>query len=127
MGHSELAQQLEGRPRQWDVAVSPALAVDVQQHARTVDVGGLEADALAESQSTGVDGDEAGPIERPGDGVGDPPDLAAAEDDWDLVLRHGSSRPKGGPLVPQGPLEEELEPHRAIVWVPRSTFLSTVR
>jgi hypothetical protein len=29
--------------------------------------------------------------------------------------------------VPQGPLEEELEPHRAIVWVPRSTFLSTVR
>lgn len=59
MSEPVLAQQMEGRLGQRDVAVLGALtAVDMDHHALAVDVGDFEMPRFVKAQATGVDGGE---------------------------------------------------------------------
>ena len=55
------AQQLKGRLRQSDVAILSALAaVDMDHHARAIDIGDFKMECFVKSQAAGVDGGEVG-------------------------------------------------------------------
>ena len=63
VGEPIAAQQLKGRFGQWDVAILGALAaVDMDHHARAIDIGDFEMESLVKSQAAGVDGGKIGII-----------------------------------------------------------------
>ena len=58
-----LAQQLKRRVRQQNIAVLGALAaVDMDHHARAIDIGDFEMESLVQAQAAGVDGGEVGVV-----------------------------------------------------------------
>src|SRR5712691_3137569 len=124
MGAPVVAQPREERRRQRHVAVAAALAVNVQQHPATVDVGDLDPRAFEQPQAARVDRRQALAVDADAHQSEYLPHLVAAE--------HG-----GQPRRRRGPHEAERRPgwcsvcsyrnriaHNAIVAVVRATCFS---
>ncbi len=103
------AQQGQRVHRQGDVAVAPALAMDVQQPSGAVHVGDLEVGALHQAQPADVDGRQARPVDRQPDATQDAAHLVATQDDRELLLPDGPHQAQQLPLAAQAALVEELD------------------
>jgi hypothetical protein len=80
-----LSEQVESHRGQGYLAVTTALAADMEDSAGTVDIGELEAGAFHEAQATCVDSGQADAIDGDADGVENAPDLLSAEDDGERL------------------------------------------
>ena len=93
-----------------DVAILAAFAVlDMEHHARSVDVGHLEVGQLGAAHACAIEGDENGAVEGNGRGVDQAGDLFRAPDDRQVnaLLRVGHFVAGPGPL--QGLEEKEAQ------------------
>jgi len=107
----ECAKQVEQPLRQGHIAIASALAEDyMHDHARTVDVCDAEERAFAEPKPADVDGGEAGAVSVVANGGKDAPSLLASQYHRKAVLTRGAHDVEDAPFVPQGLLEEELDP-----------------
>ncbi len=104
------AQQRQAALGQGDVAVLVALGVaEVQQLALAVDVADLQADAFLQPQPAGVDGGQADAIRRAVHTGQDLTDLGGTKHRRQFLLVGRADQVEGGPVAPQGVLEEELD------------------
>ena len=63
VGEPIAAQQLKRRLRQRDVAILGALAtVDMDHHARAIDIGDFEVESFVKSQAARIDGGQIGVV-----------------------------------------------------------------
>ena len=104
-----LAQHIERTVGERYVAILATLAMDVEQLARAVDVGDLEAGPFHEPEAAGVDRGEADAIHGNAHGGENPPHLLAAQDHGELLLALGAGDVEHGPLPRERLLIEELE------------------
>lgn len=93
VGFPELAQEQQGALGQGDVAVAIAFAgADMQEHASGIDVGNLEAQAFTQSQTAGVDGDEADAMVEQGNLGQDAANLAGGKHHGEFELGVGAGQ-----------------------------------
>ena len=81
----------------------------MDQSAGAVDLRHLETRALQQPQATGVDGDEAEPIDGQPDQRQDAPDLVAAEDDGQPVRLRWAHQRQDRERLAERVLDEELD------------------
>lgn len=110
MGPPVLAEQPEGLLRQRDVAIPPALAVDVELHAGAVYLGHLQPGPLHQAQPAGVERRQADAVDRDTHLGEDAADLLAAEHDGQLLLPGRTDDLEQVPLPPEGLFEQDLDP-----------------
>lgn len=106
-----LAQEQQGALGQGDVAVAIAFArADMQEHASGIDVGNLEAQAFAQTQTAGVDGDEADAMVQQGNFGQDAANLGGGKHHRELELGIGAGQFHFvGPGAVERFLPEELD------------------
>ena len=111
MGFPELTQPEQGALRQRDVTVAIAFpAADVQEGALAIDIADLQAEALAQTQTAGVDRGQGDAMIEGFDAAQDLADLGGGEDDGEFELGSGASELEfGGPGTLEGFLPEELD------------------
>jgi hypothetical protein len=104
------AKHGEGPQRERNVTVLAALGgTNVELHPSAVDLADLEIDALADAQAAGVDGGEAGAVDRLLELSQEMPDLVNAQDHRQLVNGAWTKEVEAGPGPTKGMLEEELD------------------
>ena len=82
-----MAEQFQGALGQGNIAVAVAFAAaDVEQHAPGIDVAHLQAQTLAQAQSTGVDGSQANVMIKALDFGENIADLRSGENDRQFEL-----------------------------------------
>ena len=104
------AEHDERLRRQRDVAVPPALAVEVQHAPSAVHVGDMKVGALQQAQPADVDGRQARPIDGQPNRAQDALHFLATQDDGQLLLPGRSHELEELPLPAQRALVEELDP-----------------
>jgi len=104
-----VAQQREGRLRQGDVAVVLPLPGHMDEPAGPVHLGHLETRALQEPQATGVDRNEADPVDGKAHEVKDAPDLLAAEHGGQLVRVRRAHQRQARERFAERVLDKELD------------------
>jgi len=111
MGFPLLAQEEQGALGQGDVAIAIAFArADMQEHASGIDVGNLEAQAFAQTQTAGVNGDEADAVVQQGNFGQNEADLGGGKYDGELELGIGAGQFHFvGPGTVESFLPEELD------------------
>ena len=111
VGDPVAAKNLQGALGKRDVAVFGPLAMThVDEHPRgTVDIGDLKMGAFLKPQPAGVDGGEAGAVERQADTAKDRSNLFRAQDHRELLLPGGPNEGESAPLSLEGFLIEELD------------------
>jgi len=111
MSFPECAQMLQSARGQGDVTVTVAFAgADVQEHPSGIDVGHLQVQPFAQTQSAGVKSDEGDPLVQGGNAGEDLADLLGGEDDGQFELRLSASQFQFcRPNSPQGFLPKKFD------------------
>ena len=110
VGCPVLSEQGEGAERQGDRAVLGACAAThMDEHAGAVDSGDLEVGALWQSEPTGVDGGQAGPIAQQLKGCQHGAHCFDTEDHGECLLPWGTHQGQRGPCPLAGVFGEERD------------------
>ena len=111
VGFPDLAQKEQGALGQGDVAVAIAFTrADMQEHASGINVGNLETQAFAQTQTAGVDGGKADALVQQGNFGQDAAHLGGRKHHGELELGIGAGQFHFvGPGTVEGFLPEELD------------------
>ena len=111
VGFPELAQEEQGALGQGNVAVAIAFArADMQEHASGINVGNLEAQAFAQTQTAGVDGGKADTLVQQRNFSQNTANFGGRKHDRELELGIGADQFHFvGPGTMEGFLPEELD------------------
>ena len=111
VGFPDLAQKEQGALGQGDVAVAIAFTrADMQEHASGINVGNLEAQAFAQTQTAGVDGGKADTLVQQRNFSQNTANFGGRKHDRELELGIGADQFHFvGPGTMEGFLPEELD------------------
>jgi hypothetical protein len=110
MGYPVLAQEFQGPLWQWDIPVYPSFPVaDMNEHARTIDIGHAKMGSLLKPQPAGVNGGETGAVREQPDVPEDISHLLDAQDDGEFLLPRWANESQGRPFSFEGMLKEKLD------------------